>query len=231
MASPGYIFKYNHPAIGVRFQSTFAAQNPFEIKGIPTQSGALGSITLSTSNVAGKALSITAASSSTSGSTSFEPLLLSTTLTGAGQVGGRARFYMTANVALGSWSNALKGEVTYGASGSTSGLGSAICAEMTLSAGTTTGNYAPLELELNLGSGAKVGTQSALIYASVNGADVATFDGAGVILNLAGLTPANNTTSALSSISLAELPTNIGIRVKIGSAFYMIPAVAVAGWN
>jgi hypothetical protein len=49
---------------------------------------------------------------------------------------------MTTNVALGSWSNALKGEVTYGASGSTTGLGSSILAEMTLAAGTTTGTYA-----------------------------------------------------------------------------------------
>lgn len=179
-----------------------------------------------------KALSITATSSSTSGSTSYEPVLVSTTLTGAGQVGGRARFFMTTNVALGSWSNALKGEVTYGASGRTAGLGSAILAEMTLSAGTSAGTYAPLEIELNLGTGALTGTQTSLIYMSVNGDDASTFDGAGEIFTIAGLTPAGDATSAISSTSLAELPaSSIGLRIKVGSSYYYIPAVAEAEWN
>ena len=126
-------------------------------------------------------------SPSTNASTSFEPVLFYTTLTGAGQVGGRVRAFMTANVALGSWSNALKGEVTYGAAGRTNGLGSAIAAEMTLSAGTTQGNYAPLEIELNVPSGASIGTKTAFGYFSANGADVATFQHGGNLLTLVGL--------------------------------------------
>lgn len=125
---------------------------------------------------------------STSGSTSAEPFLVYNTQTGVGGVGGRARFYMTTNVALGAWSNALKAEVVYGASGKTTGLGSVLCAEMTLSAGTTSGNYCLFEGELNVGSGASLGTKTALFYLGVNGADAATFDTGGLLLNIQGAT-------------------------------------------
>lgn len=41
MASPGYVFKYNRPAIGTRFQAAYAAQIPLEVKGAPSQTGKL----------------------------------------------------------------------------------------------------------------------------------------------------------------------------------------------
>ena len=76
---------------------------------------------------------ITTTNTATSGT--FQPLVVSTTMSGAGADGGRANFNMNTNVALGSFSNALKADVTYGASGRTTGLGSSFVAEMTLSAG------------------------------------------------------------------------------------------------
>jgi len=97
-------------------------------------------------------------------STSAESFLVYNTQTGIAGVGGRARFFMTTNVALGGWSNALKAEVTYGTAGRTTGLGSAFCAEITLSAGTTSGTYAPLESELTAASGAKTGTATSFLY-------------------------------------------------------------------
>jgi hypothetical protein len=109
---------------------------------------------------------ITVSSASTSGSVSVEPLLMTTTMTGAGGVGGRAKFAMTTNVALGGWSNALKADVTYGASGRTTGLGSAFVAELTLSAGTSSGTYAPLEVELNLPASASTGTATSFVHLS-----------------------------------------------------------------
>jgi hypothetical protein len=156
----------------------------------------------------------------TSGSTSAEPVLVYTTLTGIGQVGGRARFFMTSNVALGGWSNALKGEVTYGASGRTTGLGTAVCAEMTLSAGTTSGTYAPLEIELNLGSGAKIGTNTSFMYLSANGADIATFQGAGgYLMNIQGLGSA--TAGEIFDTCIATPPSH-SLRILIGTTPYYI---------
>ena len=156
--------------------------------------------------------------SSTNASSSFEPLLFSTTMTGVGGVGGRVRAFMTTNVALGGWSNAFKAEVTYGASGKTAGLGSALVAEMTLSAGTVDGNYAPLEIELNLGSGASLGTKTAMQYMSVNGADLATFNAGGYLMNLQGLTAA---TGELFQANTAADATH-ALKILIGSTDYFI---------
>jgi len=110
-----------------------------------------------------------ATSASDSGSVSVEPFLMESTMTGAGGVGGRARFKLYTNVALGSWSNALKAYAEYGANGRTAGMGSAFCAEMKLSAGTTSGTYAPLEVELVASTGDSTGTATGFIYCNADG--------------------------------------------------------------
>lgn len=168
-------------------------------------------------------------SASTSGSTSVEPLLMDLTMTGAGGVGGRAHFKMTTNVALGGWSNALKGEVVYGASGKTAGLGSAIVAEMTLEAGAADGTYAPLEIELNMPSGALTGTLSALLYMSVNGAAKATFDTNGFLFSLQGLTA--NSGKLFDDLSPVDVQASGRLRVKVGATTYYIPLCALEGLN
>lgn len=123
---------------------------------------------------------------STSGSTSAENFYVKNTMTGAAGVGGRARFHMYTNVSLGGWSNALKAYTEYGASGKTTGMGSALCAEMTLSAGTTSGTYAPIEAELVIGSGASTGTATSFLYCNVSGADASTFDTSGFLFEIGG---------------------------------------------
>lgn len=173
----------------------------------------------------GNAAVITTSSASTDGGTSFEPMKLVTTMTGAGGVGGRFKSSLTTNVALGAWSNAIKGEVTYGASGSTSGLGSAILGEMTLSAGTASGNYALFEGELNLASGASTGTATSLIYLSVNqsGGNTA-FDDNGFILNIQGLTAAAADTFRTGlTAATVNAATTAALRIKVGSTTYFIP--------
>jgi hypothetical protein len=167
------------------------------LSGTVTSSGSLtlgGSLDLSSPPAIGGTAPAAGAFSSvavtnTSASTSlYEPVVVSSTLTGAGVTGGRAKFATTINSAAGGFSNALKADVAYGASGSTSGLGSAFVAEITLSAGTSAGTYAPLELELNVPTGAATGTLTSFIHASMQGADVATMDTNGRFLNLVGVT-------------------------------------------
>ena len=101
---------------------------------------------------------ITTITDTSTGSSTFNASTTTVTMTGAGGVGGRTLFQLNADAALGSFTNALKAITVYGASGSTSGLGSAFVAEMTLSAGTSSGTYAPLEIELNAPTGASTGT-------------------------------------------------------------------------
>jgi hypothetical protein len=174
----------------------------------------------------------------TSSTTSlFEPMVVSSTLTGAGVTGGRAKFATTINSSAGSFSNALKADVTYGASGNTTGLGSAFVAEMTLSNGTTAGTYAPVEIELNAATGNSTGTDTSLIYASVNGTGAdGVVNAAATLISLQGLTTgaAGDTdmvTAPGSSFAATDLTAGIGIKVKIGANFYYIPLVAAADYQ
>jgi hypothetical protein len=172
---------------------------------------------------------ITTISNNSTGSSAFNASTTSVTMTGVGGTGGRTLFKMDTNVALGGFSNALKAEVTYGASGRTTGLGSAFVAEMTLSAGTSAGTYAPVEIELNMGASASTGTASSLLFASVNGAagDKATFDTNGYLLNLAGVTAgASKMFANNGTVEAAEI--TYGLKVKIAGADYYLLAVTAA---
>ncbi len=150
-------------AISLKYTAAVAAWEPRVIFGT-------SSVPITLATYAEHALEIYATSPSTDGSNSAEAMYVKSVMTGAAGVGGRARFHLTTNVALGGWSNALKAHVEYGVAGRTNGLGSALCAELDLSAGTTQGNYAPLEAELiGTTSGAKTGTASAFLYCNVGG--------------------------------------------------------------
>jgi hypothetical protein len=161
----------------------------------------------------------TLSSASTSGSASVEPLAITTTLTGVGGVGGRFKSSLVTNVALGAWSNAIKGEVTYGASGRTTGLGSAIVAEMTMSAGTTSGTYAPFEAELNLGSNAPIGTDTSLFYGSINGT-ATEYLADGHLMSFQGLGAASSATNIFHTTGTVS--ATHGLRINIGGVDYDI---------
>lgn len=160
------------------------------------------------------AFAMTTTNASTSGSTSAEPFLVSNTQTGAAGVGGRARFYMTTNVALGGWSNALKAHVVYGASGKTTGMGSAFCAEMQMSAGTSSGTYAPLESEVVTATGSSCGTATSFLYMNNSGTGTTVMNsasgylfeiGAGISDTAGGVFEAETNTDSMSKIGRAHV--------------------------
>ncbi len=178
-------------------------------------------------NAASDTLAVTGIATQTLASSTVgnvESFAIATTLSGVGATGGRFKSSLSTNVALGGWSNAIKGEVTYGAAGKTTGLGSAIVAEMTLSAGTSDGTYSPVEIELNMGAGSSTGTASSLIYGSVNQTGTTAFDDSGYILNLQGLT-AGATDAFRTGLTVATLAaaTSAALRIKIGATEYFIP--------
>jgi hypothetical protein len=203
----------NNIAIGVAY-----ADPEFQSVSVTGDASLAGTVNIISGDV-----NITTSSASTSGSSSVEPLLVSTTMTGAGGVGGRAKFLTTINAALGGWSNAVKGEVVYGTSGRTTGLGSAVLAEMTLSAGTSAGTYAPLELELNVPSGASTGTLTSFIYASQQGTGVTTMDTNGRFINLVGVTAgAGKMWKTGTTLGTAAG----GLRCRIAGTDYWLPFYA-----
>jgi hypothetical protein len=132
----------------------------------------------------------------TSGSTSAEPFYLKSTLTGTGQVGGRARFHTYTNVTSGDWINALKSYLEFGTSGKTTGLASSFCAEMLMPNANmgSGGAYFPLELEYVAGgsslvtAGAGTGNHAGFIYMAQSGDADGDFDDNGFLFHLAGCT-------------------------------------------
>jgi len=118
-----------------------------------------------------------------------EPFVVSTVLTGAGATGGRARFNLATEVALGGWANALKAQFEMGTAGRVTGLGSAFCAELGMPATAPPGgNYVAHEMEIRMPSGAGLGAGTGYMYANVQGDDKATFAAGGYfcILDNAG---------------------------------------------
>ncbi len=181
-----------------------------------------GALTAGTPMVA-----ITATCSSTSGSTSAEAFYEKTTMTGIGGVGGRARFHMTTNVALAGWSNALKAYTEYGASGKTTGLGSAFCAEILLSAGTTSGTYAPLESELVADSAVSSGTATSFLYGDIGGSNSTgktTLNTDGHLLELgAGVVDTTHGLFDAVTITPTAVEFDARLRIRIGGTAYFIP--------
>jgi hypothetical protein len=166
---------------------------------------------------------ITTISNSSTGAAAFNAGATAVTMTGVGGTGGRTLFQMDTNVALGSFSNALKAQVTYGATGRTTGLGSAFVAELSLSAGTSSGSYAPLEIELNAPTGASTGTLTSFIHASTQGAGVAAVDDNAVFFNLQGVTAGSG--------HIFQTGTTLGsagatIKVRVGNTNFFLPLYA-----
>ncbi len=165
---------------------------------------------------------ISYALSSSASSGDLRPFNIQTTYSGSGATGGRARFGLTISGTMGGWSNAIKGHVDYGAAGKTTGLGSAVVAELELSAGTTSGTYAPLEIELGLAASASTGTLTSLIHMNVYGANKAAFDTSGYIFNVQGVTPADN--KAVKTYT-EPFSSNVfgSLRTRIGAVDYYVP--------
>ena len=160
---------------------------------------------------------------STDGGNSVRPFYMKSTMTGAAGVGGRAEFHLFTNVALGGWSNAIKGFAEYGASGRTAGLGSAIVGELQLSAGTSSGTYAALEAELVAPSGASTGTGTSFIYMNTNGADVATLDTSAFFFEIGAGITAGSGKLFDSTVNTAGAQIDHTLKGKIDGGTYYLP--------
>lgn len=157
----------------------------------------------------------------TTSSGTVNPISFTSTMTGPGTTGGRALFRLNIEAALGDWSNALKAYASYNASGSTSGLGSALVAEIALSTGTVTGTYAPLESEIVVGSNGSLGTATSFLYMNVVD-DGTTFQDGGYLFELgAAIVDTNN--GLFDVISVADVDAEAALKIRIGGVDYFIP--------
>ena len=162
---------------------------------------------------------------STNASTSFEPVLINTVMTGAGQVGGRVKINMSTNVALGGWANALKVQVECNTAGRATGLLSVFCAEMVLPASDVSGvggTYAPLEVELNCPTShvSSAATSFAFFGLGGNATAIHAFNDVGSLFHLSGFGAA--AAGHVFDTCVATPPSH-SLRINIdGVAYYIL---------
>ncbi len=124
-------------------------------------------VTLATYENHGAAIYTTSAS--TDASNSVEAMYVKSVMTGAAGVGGRSRFHLYTNVALGGWCNALKGFMEFGASGRVTGLASVFCADLELSVGTVSGSYTVYEANIIADAAVSTGTLTSFARFNIAG--------------------------------------------------------------
>ena len=151
-----------------------------------------GSVTVTkTLATADNAINIVTTSASTDGANSVRPIRMVSTMTGAAGVGGRAEFQLTISAALGGWANALKAyTVITDATGSVSGLGSAMVSELLLPGNAlSTGSYAVNEMELVTQASGVYTAPTSFTWMQVSGNQSATdtWEDTGYIMSIKGL--------------------------------------------
>lgn len=166
-------------------------------------------------------LEVYSSSDSADGSNSVEHVIFTTTMSGAGGVGGRVAVNMNiSDVALGGWANALRVKVDCGATGYATGLLSAACLEMDMpSGGAGGGTTAILELELTAATGWTGGSPVDIIYFNSSGAGKARMDTYGYLFDIQGLT------ESAGKLLRVAAPTTAAasLRCKVGSTEYFLP--------
>jgi hypothetical protein len=166
-----------------------------------------------------KALSIYTTCGSTDGSTSYEPVLINTVMTGAGQVGGRVKVNMSTNVVLGGWANAFKAQVECNTNGASTGLLSVGCMEMVLPASAGGSAYTCMELEMTCPSSGYTGASAkpSFLYVNSSGTTRTVFDDNGVFLHIdSGLTA-----EADHLLSATSQTLKVGIGVNFAMTRYL----------
>lgn len=118
-----------------------------------------------------------------------DELTVSATWTTAGDTGRPLVSNLTTDVQLGSYANALKGNVVLSTNGGASGLLSAVCCEITMATVGDAGNYAAVELEMTYGATSGSLPKPCFIYANTSGTANGDFDTYGDLMKIGtGLT-------------------------------------------
>ncbi len=153
------------------------------------------------------------------------PFVFTNTVTTATTTGGRALFTLAVDCVMGGWANALKANTTFGVAGRVTGLGSCICADLTLSAFTASANYTVFEANVVANVGVSTGQGTSFFrgnIAGTNGGGKTTlntnmfaFDfGEGVVTTTDGMFEE-------VTVTAAEVFDAV-LRIRVGAASYFI---------
>ena len=145
----------------------------------------------------------------------------STTKSTAAESVDGSYFTVTTGVALGTYANSLNAKLDFGSAGRVTGLGSPICSEIDLGAGTTQGSYACFEAELNVPTSGSTGTRTSFLTLNAWGAGIAAFDTSGFLFDINGLTA--NTGKLLRTGLSQAVTATARLRVQVNGTSYYIP--------
>ena len=123
------------------------------------------------------------------------------------------------NVALGGWATSIFGKIDFQTAGKVTGIGSAICGELTMAGGAVNdGTYAVYEAEINLPTSFSTDRPVSIMYINTWGAQKADFDTHGYLFDFQGIAVGaskffqTNTTSTMTH----------SLRMRIGGVIYYI---------
>lgn len=158
--------------------------------------------------------------------------------TGAAGGGNALRAFATVQNVQGSTARGLHASLSFGTSGTISGLAAAVEAtlHMPSTAGMAGTNYAiKAAINADASTSDPVGATTIGLIGLIAQGDatgLADLDTDGVFFDISGFTGTTGVTNMISTTSLAELPTGtIGLRIKVGSTIYYLPAVVSTQWN
>ena len=153
----------------------------------PTGVSALTTLAVTGASTLAPPVTVVSSSAGT-GSVDATGLSVTETIAGIGGVGFAIKADQEVNVVAGAYLTSLYGYLAFGASGRVTGLAAGVTGEIVMSATTTAGTYAALDLEIGMPTGAvTAGAGTSFIYMSSYGADKATFDTTGNLFTLAGV--------------------------------------------
>ena len=165
-----------------------------------------------------RAITIASTTALTSGTIrSFE---MTQTHTGIGAIAEGLTAIVKTNVALGSWANALFAKIDFQTVGKVTGLGSAICAELTMAGGAVSqGTYATYQAEINLPTSYSSSVPISIMRINTWGTQKADFDTYGYLFDIQGV--------AVGSGKFFQENTTItngthALRIRVGSTAYFI---------
>lgn len=176
-----------------------------------------------------RGIQVYTSSTSTDTDDSIRPIYMRHTVLGVGGVGHRAEFHTRCDTVLGTWCNALKGYWEWdnaagtGTSGRTTGLSSAICAELKMpDAAVGTGHYYPLEVEFVGQTNSGPGVHHGFITMRASGT-LTNFDDYGFLFDIQGVSPAVNHMIDDAMTEDTSPAINATMRIQVGTTTWYIP--------
>jgi hypothetical protein len=175
----------------------------------PTGVSALTTLAVTGASTLAPPVTVVSTSAAT-GSVDAAGLSVTETITGIGGVGFAIQAAESVNVVAGAYLSSLYGYLAFGASGRVTGLAAGATAEIVMSAGTTAGTYAALDLEIGMPTNAvTAGAGTSFIYMSSYGAAKATFDTTGNLFTLAGVAKGGGKLLADVTTGATERPKQV----------------------